>query len=57
MIHELVPLDAALGPAELEEGAHRPVADAAPQSDHAAVPAQHRVECPERQTHRRLGAG
>jgi len=51
VIHELVALDAALGPAELEEGAHRPIADAAPQPDHAAVPAQHRVQCPGWQTH------
>jgi len=51
VIHELVALDAALGPAELEEGAHRPVADAAPESEHAAVPAQHWVQCPGGQTH------
>ena len=57
VVHELIALDAALRPAELEEGSHRSVADAAPESDHAAVPAHHRVECPGRQTRYRCGAG
>ena len=52
MIHKLVALNAALGPAELEEGPHWPVANAAPESNHAAVSAQHRVQRPGGQTHR-----